>query len=113
MTLISCLLNFKHFFFIQKKVLHVHGNYAYLFSLSSSEQVTLSNPLDVDRLDMSMRHLPLNQFVTCFELRKDAVESRTFYDMIYRAESGEFNASKIIKKYEGLFKQSRLGILTA
>ena len=65
-----------------------------------------------DRLGTSIRHLPPGQSVTCPELLLDVLEPGTFYDSNCRAGSGDFNASKIIGKYEGLTQQLRWGILT-
>ncbi len=71
-------------------------------------------PIDLgdDRLGTSIRHLPLDQFVTCPEFLLDVLELDTFYDNNCRADSDDFNASKIIRKYEGLTRQLRWGILT-
>ena len=65
-----------------------------------------------DRLGTSIRHLPPGQSVTCPEFLLDVLELDTFYDNNCRADSGDFNASKIIRKYEGLTRQLRWGILT-
>jgi len=65
-----------------------------------------------DRLGTSIRHLPPGQFVTCLEFLLDVLELDTFYDSNCRAGSDDFNASKIIGKYEGLTQQLRWGILT-
>jgi len=67
---------------------------------------------DGDRLGTSIRHLPPDQSVTCLEFLLDVLELDTFYDNNCRADSGDFNASKIIRKYEGLIRQLRWGILT-
>jgi len=70
------------------------------------------NPPDGDRLGTSIRHLPPDQSVTCPEFLLDVLELDTFYDSNCRAGSGDFNASKILEKYEGLTQQLRWEILT-
>jgi len=60
-----------------------------------------------DRLGTSIRHLPPGQSVTCPEFLLDVLELDTFYDGNCRVGSGDFNASKILEKYEGLTQQLR------
>jgi hypothetical protein len=73
--------------------------------------VTLPNPPGGDRLGTSIRHRPPGQSVTDLELLLDALELSTFHDMNCRAGRGDFNASKIIEKYEDLIHKMGSGIL--
>ena len=63
--------------------------------------------LDDDCLGTSIRHLPPDQSVTCSEFLLDVLELDTFYDNTCRVDSDDFNATKIIRKYEGLIRQLR------
>jgi len=74
------------------------------YSRPSSGQVTLSTIPTAIAL--------ARRSVTCPELLLDVLELDTFYDSNCRAGSDDFNASKIIEKYEGLTQQLRWGILT-
>ncbi len=55
---------------------------------------------------------PLRSLRTHPERLLDGLELSTFYDINCRAGSADFNASKMIKKYAGLTRQMRWGILT-
>ena len=67
---------------------------------------------DDDRLNTSIRHQPLDQFVISLELLLNALELDTFYDMNHQVDRGNFNGSEIMEKDEDLTSQMSWGILT-
>ncbi len=69
------------------------------------------NHLDDDYLNTLIHHLSLDQFIICFDFLLDELELSTFYDDNCKVDSDDFNASKIIEKYEGLMLQRRWKIL--
>ncbi len=69
------------------------------------------NDLDNNHLDALIHHLLFDWFIICFEFLLDALELDTFYDDNCKVDSDNFNASKIIEKYEGLTQQLRWEIL--
>jgi len=67
----------------------------------------LSISFNDDCLDTSIHHQSLDQFIISLELLLDVLKLSTFYDMNCRIDQCNFNASKIMQKYEDLTQQMR------